>query len=109
MGLSNGVVLRGDIEYSDAYVNINSYVIDKKNKRMTVQLSAYKTQELSESNGDLLSLSAPTLFFRIESEIYDQYFSDSVLSGEGVSLEKQIYAYIRGEHTEEFSSFTDVM
>lgn len=109
MGLSNGIILRGDIEYSDSYVNISSYVIDKKNKRMTVSLTAYKDQESAGNKGEVLNVSKPTLFFRIEDDLYEQYFSDSVLCGDGVSVEKQIYAYIRGEHTEEFASFTDVM
>lgn len=109
MGLTNGVVLKGDIEYSGAYVNIRSYVIDKFGKRLTVNFAAYKSEDEFLAGKEPLILDRPTLFYRVVGDEYQTYFSDSVLLEAGVSIEKQIYTYLRTEHTETFSEFIDVL
>jgi hypothetical protein len=91
MGLINGITLKGGIDLSNSYVNIKSYSFLKKEKIMLIDLNFYKSKDDYDNGADTVR---DSIQFIVKDDLFDTYFSDSVLCSENVSPLSQCYKYL---------------
>lgn len=126
MGIKNTVILQGGVVLTNAYLNIDSYLVEKQAKLCTVYLSAYKDQAACTSgekplsyvqmgdqvHGTMISHLISNHIEEIDGEEvevndFDTYLSDAVLKEDGVSIEGNIYTYLKT--LDQYQSFADVV
>jgi len=105
MGLQNGLTLKGGIELTDSYLNINYYIVKKKKNILVVYLDAFKDKSSRDADMDTV-LDAPKKYV-ISGTDFTTYFADSVLKELDKSIESQIYSYLKA--LPEYSGFSDII
>lgn len=99
MGISAGIKLNGGVELKDSYININNYLILKKNNYACVKLDFFKDKE-SRDNG--LETVKPSSNFEIPEDFYTKELRP-ILN----ELESKLYEYIKG--LDQFKEFNDIL
>lgn len=99
MGLQNGIVLEGQ-QPVNAYLNIKSYSVHKKNNFASVNMSAYKDKEHKDSGGRPLIYDKS---YTISGDFYENELRPFLSA-----VESKFYEYIKSE-TEDYEGFEDIL
>jgi len=102
MGLIQEVTLVGGVVLPEAYINIHSYYLEKHEITAQIYLKVYESHNSyltgkSSVMGAVLPNIQPSdkIKHTVVDSDYTGHFSDAVLLPSNVSIEKQIYVYLK--------------